>query len=204
MSGKTFAYKIMKTIESIIPDIPQVAKESTVHKLDRYMNILEEQNKKIFILIHNLHIGLKAYQREKPILIDVYNMLLETNTTIIATIEPGQSQKGVFYESLLHYPTKVHDQDALKERIQELIQDPVKKHIIDALCHQNEMHLFEICDQIDSVYGAGYTFEPQIEYALWEMSSILTTKRMEKTLEEKTSPVRVWSLFDSSISEFVQ
>ena len=122
----------MKTIESIIPDIPQVNKEPLLKKLERYMGLLEEQNKSLFILIHNLHVGLQAYQREKTILVDVYNMLLETNTTIIATIEPGQSQKGIFYESILLYPMTIHDKDALQERVQDLTKDPVKKQIIDA------------------------------------------------------------------------
>ena len=204
MSGYTFAYKIMNTIESIIPDIPAVNKERPTKKLERYLDLLEAQNKNIFILIHNLHIGLQSYQREGILLVDIYNMLLEKNVTIIATIEPGQAQKGIFYESILQYPRKVHDREALKTRVEEFIQDPVKKQIIEALCTKEDVHLFEICDQIDSVYGEGYTFEPQIEYSLWEMSPILSTKRIEKTIEEETNMVRVWSLFDSSISELVQ
>ena len=204
MSGYTFAYKIMNTIESIIPDIPEVNKEKPIKKLERYLDLLEAQNKNIFILIHNLHIGLQSYQREGVLLVDIYNMLLEKNVTIIATIEPGQVQKGIFYESILQYPKEIHVREALQTRVEELIQDPVKKQIIEALCHKEDVHLFEICDQIDSVYGEGYTFEPQIEYALWEMSPILSTKRIEKTIEEETNMVRVWSLFDSSISELVQ
>ena len=204
MSGYTFAYKIMRTIESIVADIPQIKNEPIVKKIERYVNLLEEKNKRIFILIHNLHIGLQTYQREKTILVDIYNMLLEKNISIIATIEPGKARNGIFYESIFQYPTTIHDREALEKRVGTLIKDPVKKQIIEAMCNQENMHLFEICDQIDSVYGEGYTFEPQIEYSLWEMSSILETKRIEKTIEEKTNLVRVWSLFDPSILEFVQ
>ena len=204
MSGYTFAYKIMNTIESIIPNIPQVKKETLIKKFERYLGLLEDQNKSIFVLIHNLHFGLQSYQREDILLVDIYNMLLETNANIIATIEPGQAQKGIFYESNIQFPTQIHDREALKTKVEDLIQDPRKKQIIEALCNKTNLHLFEICDHIDSVYGEGYTFEPQIEYSLWEMSSILATKRIEKTIEEKTNLVRVWSLFDSSISELVQ
>lgn len=204
MSGITFAYKIMRTIESMIPNIEKKKKESLIQQLDRYMDIIEKNNKRLCIFIHNLHLGQLSYRTEKHLLIDIYNRLLETNTTIIATIEPGQTRKGVFYESIFSYPEQIHYPETLKKRIEMFTINPIKKQILQALSSKDNQHIFEICDSIDSIHGEGSTFEPEIEYALWDMSPILTTKRIEKTIEQETSNVRVWSLFHSSIAEYIQ
>jgi hypothetical protein len=204
MSGRTFAYKIMRIVESLIPEIEQKKKELFIEKFDRYMNVLEQNNKKICVFIHNLHTGLNSYRGESHLLVDIYNRLLETNTSIIATVEPGQVRNGIFHESIFSYPAQIHHPEALKERIHTMIQNPIKKQIIQALANKENQHLFDICDAIDTIHGEGYTFEPEIEYALWDISPILSTKRIEKQIENESANVRVWSLFHPSIAEYIQ
>jgi hypothetical protein len=204
MSGITFAYKIMHTIDSIIPNIkPKSRREPILDALERFLEALEENNKSIFILLHNLHIGLEEYRREEIVLLDVYQLLIEKNVSISATLYPGQIRKGIFYDSVIVYPQMTKNPEDLKNHVLELTNDPLKKKILNAVKDQ-ELHLFEICDSIDQTYGSAVTFEPEIEYALWDMVSILKTTRKKKSIENEIRNVRIWSLFDPSIMEYIQ
>ena len=74
---------------------------------------------------------------------------------------------------------------------------------MEAIGNQS-LHLFEICDSIDEKHEKAITFEPEIEYALWDLSPILSTKRELRSVEEKQENLRIWSLFDHSILEYIQ
>lgn len=206
MSGYTFVHKILRTIESIIPEVSsKMNSKDILHSLQEYLSALEEHQKTICIFIHNIQIGLERYRTEDFLFIDVYNKLIEKNVSIIATIFPAQTRKGIFYDSIIRYPNQVVQIEELESYISELREDTVKKEILYTLKNATHpLHLFEICDDIDHRNNEQITFEPEIEYALWDMAAILATKREEKTIEEKIETVRVWSLFDSSITEYIQ
>ena len=109
----------------------------------------------------------------------------------------------MFYDAIIPYTTEITNPNVLKDTVKEFAQNPIKKEILEAIGTRS-LHLFEICDAIDEKNGKVVTFEPEIEYALWELSPILSTKREMRSIEDKEEHLRTWSLFDHSILEYIQ
>jgi len=202
MSGVTFAQKIMRTIEGII-DIQPQRKKSILDNISRYLGALKKQNKNLIVFINNLHVGFKKYRREAHSVVDIYQMLIDSSISVVATIFPGQTQKGLFYDAIVPYKKDITNPSVLEKNVQLFTSSPIKKQILEAI-GTNSLHLFEICDAIDEKKGQAVTFEPEIEYALWDLSPILSTKREKKSIQGKEENIRIWSLFDHSILEYIQ
>ena len=202
MSGETFAQKIMRIVEEMI-DIQPQRKKSVIENINRYMEALQTEKKSLLVFINNLHIGFETYRREKYSVVDIYQILIDSPIAVVATVFPGQTRKGLFYDAVIPYTKTISNPEVLKDTVQEFAKDSIKKEILEAI-GANSLHLFEICDSIDEKHQKAITFEPEIEYALWELSPILSTKRELRSVEEKQENLRIWSLFDHSILEYIQ
>ena len=202
ISGVTFAQKIMRTIEGLI-DIQPQRKKSVLDNINRYLDALKTQEKNLLIFINDLHVGFNKYRREAYSVVDIYQKLIDSSVSVVATVFPGQTQKGLFYDTILSYKKDITNPSILEKNVRLFSSSPIKKEILKAI-GTNSLHLFEICDSIDEAKGQAVTFEPEIEYALWDLSPILSTKREKRSIAGKEENIRIWSLFDHSILEYIQ
>ena len=183
-------------------------------RLSLSLQALQKQGKTIFLYINDLHVALQSYRQEEYRIVDILQFLVDSPVTVVATLHHGFLQKGLFYDVVFPYQHNTIDELELQKAVVDYVNTDLRKQIFSVLRHDKFMHLFDICDEIeakskkdaeDSETAVSIIFEPQVEYALWSCSALLTMKKEQRAKEngQGMEMIRLWSLAHPSIHTFL-
>lgn len=179
-------------------------------KLQNILDALQTQEKRVFLYVNNLHLGMNTYRQEEYRIADILQYLIDTPITLVATLHHGYLQKGIFYDAVFQYQKELVDDDELKRAVSYYVNTERRKQIFSVLQPSKGLHLFEICDKIEQVFlqkssDTTVVFEPQVEYDLWRCSALLSMQRVQKKKDDGngSETLRLWSLAHPNIHKFL-
>lgn len=155
----------------------------------------------ILLGIDGLEAGGASYRDEPLTVRQVYESLTGTGITVVATLVTGVINRPLF-DRRLEVPVEGDlDSEDLQRWVDQLgSRSACHGRVLDVLAAAREpMHLFEICDALDSA-GGSKCFEPEVERALWDLQPLLTWERRNVPVEDVTERVRVWQVFHPAVA----
>ena len=155
----------------------------------------------ILLGIDGLEAGAAPYRDEPLTVRQVYESLAGTGISVVATLVTGVINRPLF-DLRLEVPVEGDlDSEDLQRWVDSLgSRSALHGRVLDVLAAAREsMHLFEICDALDSA-GGSKCFEPEVEHALWDLQPLLTWERREVRVETVMERVRVWQVFHPAVA----
>jgi hypothetical protein len=172
--------------------------------LESACDALRSADKRILLGLHDLHHGADPYRGEPITVHDVYNALVGTSVTVVATTVPGGMTKPLFDQKISLQPSDTPDPSEVSDWVAHLTHgNPLRTRILRSLVDASEpLHLFALCDALE--IDNEPVFEPAVERALWDLQPLLAWQRSEMDVEEGvTENVRRWSPFSSALGPLV-
>ena len=183
-------------------DLKELSKQ-----IDSLGPLLSESN--LIIVIDGLQYAHLSYRFEPHTMIDVCNWLTELNASLILIHHPAENKTPIFFTSQITWPVyDIINQGELDNAYKWLRVEntPLYQNVLNTLRAEPNSSLFEICDALDaSNPTAPPAFEPEIEYALWHLRPLLSTKIeavQVDTQSQSTTPesIRKWSIFSNEVT----
>ncbi|MEN9799070.1 MAG: hypothetical protein RL653_2766 [Pseudomonadota bacterium] len=207
-SGLSVARALVRAVERVLGErsgsrqVPSTDVLKADGPLASALEALAKANKRILLLLGNLHEGTTPYRGEPLTVQDVWNFLAGRPVTVVATAWPGSLGRAVFDRALrLPFP------DAGKPEAKELSSalakllrgDPLRRRVLEVVVAQPEpVDLFAVCDALDAG-AATPVFEPAVERALWDLEPVLGSARAAAPAGEER--VRRWTPLSPAVRD---
>ena len=207
-SGLTLARTLLRMSEEALGE-PAGARQASAAELCAAQGPLQAAlqevaaaGKRLLLGVEDLHLGREAYRGEPLTVLDVYESLVDSPVTVVATTLPGALRRPLFDHKLEVPVRAAPDLEAVRASVDALSRhSPLHGRVLRGLSADRPLHLFALCDALEAEGGEA-VFEPAVERALWDLRPLLRCWRDEVEVEDsKPERVRLWRHFSPAVTE---